>query len=58
MSYDHCQSADLDLHSKSQVHLKLDYFLTCNTSQTISLSGVGFFAVYADFRGTGIEIRG
>ena len=28
--YDHCQSNDLDLHPKSQVHLKLDYFLTCN----------------------------
>ena len=27
--YDHCQSNDLDLHSRSQVRLKLDYFLTC-----------------------------
>ena len=24
--YDRCQSDDLDLHSRSQVHLKLDYF--------------------------------
>ena len=27
--YDHCQSDDLDLHLRSQVLLKLDYFLTC-----------------------------
>ena len=26
---------DLDLHSKSQVRLKLDYFLTCNISDNI-----------------------
>ena len=26
--YDHCQSNDLDLNSRSQVRLKLDYFLT------------------------------
>ena len=25
--YDHCQSDNLDLHSRSLVHLKLDYFL-------------------------------
>ena len=30
--YDHCQSDDLDLHSRSQVRLKLDYFLACNIS--------------------------
>ena len=29
---DHCESDDLDLHSGSQVHLKLDNFLTCNIS--------------------------
>ena len=28
--HDHCQSDDLDLHSRSQVHLKLDYLLTYN----------------------------
>ena len=27
--YGHCQSDDLDLHSRSQMHLKL-YFLSCN----------------------------
>ena len=27
--YGHCQCIDLDLHSRSQVRLKLDYFLTC-----------------------------
>ena len=27
---DHCQSNDLGLHSRSQKHLKLDYFLTYN----------------------------
>ena len=26
--HDHCQSDELDLHFSSQVHLKLDYFLT------------------------------
>ena len=30
--FDHCQSNDLDLHSRSQVRLKRDYFLTCNIS--------------------------
>ena len=30
--YDHCQHDDLDLHSRSEVRLKLDYFLTCNIS--------------------------
>ena len=33
--YDHCQSDDLDLHSRSQVHLKLDYFLTCSILDSI-----------------------
>ena len=33
--YDHCQSYDLDLHSRSQVHLKLDYFLTSNISNNL-----------------------
>ena len=33
--YDHCQSDNLDLHSRSQVGLKLDYFLTCNISGNI-----------------------
>ena len=30
--YDHCQSDGLGLYSRSQVRLKLDCFLTCNTS--------------------------
>ena len=30
--YDHCQSDDLYLKSRSQVRLKLDYFLTINMS--------------------------
>ena len=30
--YDHCQTNDLDLDSRSQQHLKLDYFLMCNIS--------------------------
>ena len=30
--YDHCQYDDLDLHLRSQVCLKLDYFLTRNIS--------------------------
>ena len=34
--YDHCQSDDLDLHSRSQVRLKSGYFLTCNISDNIS----------------------
>ena len=33
--YDHCQSDDLDLHSRSQVHLKFDYLLTWNISDNI-----------------------
>ena len=33
--YDHCQSDDLDLHSKSQMRLELDYLLTCNISDNI-----------------------
>ena len=33
--YDRFQSDDLDLHSRSQVRLKLDYFLTCNISDNI-----------------------
>ena len=28
--HDHCQFDDLELHSRPQVHLKLDYFLTCH----------------------------
>ena len=32
---DHCQSDDFDLHSRSHVRLKLDYFLTCNISDNI-----------------------
>ena len=35
--YDHCQSNDLDLHSRSQVRLKLDYFLTCNISDNVEV---------------------
>ena len=34
--HDRCHSDDLDLHSRSQVHLKCDYFLTCNISDNIS----------------------
>ena len=30
--HDHCQSDDLDLHSRSQVRLKRDYYLICNIS--------------------------
>ena len=33
--YDHCQSDDLDLHSRSLVRLKLYYLLTCNISENI-----------------------
>ena len=33
--YDYCQSDDIDLHSRSQVCLKLDYFLTCNVLDNI-----------------------
>ena len=33
--YDHFQSGDLDLHSRSQVRLRLDYFLTWNISDNI-----------------------
>ena len=32
---DQCQSDDLDIYSSSQVHLKLDYFLTCNISDNM-----------------------
>ena len=32
---DRCQSDDLDPHSWSQVHLILDYLLTCNISDNI-----------------------
>ena len=28
--YGHCQIDDLDVHSRSQVRLKPDYFLTCD----------------------------
>ena len=34
--YDHFQSDDLDFHSRSQVRLKLDYFLTCSLGQYFS----------------------
>ena len=34
--YDHCQFDDLDLHSRSQVRLKLDYFLIRNISDSIN----------------------
>ena len=34
--YDHCESDDRDLRSRSQVRLKRDYFLTCNISDNIS----------------------
>ena len=34
-NYDHCQSDDLDLHTRSQVRLKRDYVLTCNVSDNI-----------------------
>ena len=40
-----CVSDDLALHSRSQMHLKLDYFLTCNISGNITLklgTTVGF----------------
>ena len=33
--YDHCQSDDLDLRSRSQVCLKLDCFLNCNITDNI-----------------------
>ena len=32
VQFDYCQSDDLDLHSRSQDCLKLDYFLTCSIS--------------------------
>ena len=38
--YHHFQSNDRDLHSRSQVRLKLDYFLTCNTSDNILSYGI------------------
>ena len=33
--YDGCHSVDLDLHTRSQMRLKLDYFLTCNIANNI-----------------------
>ena len=33
--YDHCRSDDLDLHSRSEVRLKLHYFSTYNISDNI-----------------------
>ena len=33
--FEHCQSDDLDLHSRSHVHLKLDDFLACNILDNI-----------------------
>ena len=33
--YEQYPSDDLDLHSRSQVRLKLDYFLTCNISDNV-----------------------
>ena len=33
--HEHCQSDDLDLHSRSHVRLKHDYFLTSNISDNI-----------------------
>ena len=33
--YDNCQSDDPDLHSRSQVRLKPDYFLTGNISDNV-----------------------
>ena len=33
--YEHGQSDDVDLHSRSQVRLKLDYSLTCNILDNI-----------------------
>ena len=33
--YDRCQPDDLDFYSRSQVRLKLDYFLICNISDNI-----------------------
>ena len=33
--YDHCQYDDLDLNSRSQVRLKVDYFLSCNILENI-----------------------
>ena len=35
--YDRCQSDDLDLHSRSQMRLKLDYFLKLAISLTIAM---------------------
>ena len=35
--HDHCQSDNLDLHSRSQVRLKFDYLLTCNISDNTRL---------------------
>ena len=33
--YDHCQSDDLDLHSRAQLRLKRDCFLACNISDNV-----------------------
>ena len=33
--YDHCQSDDLDILSRLQVHLKLDCFSTCSILDNI-----------------------
>ena len=35
--YDHCQSDDLEYHWRSQLRIKLDYFLTCNIVDNIKL---------------------
>ena len=32
---DHCQSDDIDIHTRSQVRLKREYFLICNISDNI-----------------------
>ena len=34
-NYDHCLSDDLDLHPRSRVRLKLDYFSTCDNSDNV-----------------------
>ena len=35
--YDHCQTDVLDIHSRSQVRLKRDYFLACNISDNVKI---------------------
>ena len=54
---DHCQSDNLGFHSRSQVRLKLDYFLTCNISDNITFlryyiqtwhAGILMDAIYGD----------